>query len=66
MPKAINDPLLLIGKIFCIFIQGAMALGAVALVIGDRAPGRVLGPEVDCAANVLSATNGVTGRMNAL
>ena len=33
MPKAINDPLLLIGKIFCIFIQGAMAIGAVALVI---------------------------------
>lgn len=33
MPKAINDPLLLIGKIFCIFIQAAMAIGAIALVI---------------------------------
>ena len=33
MPQPIKDPLLLIGKIFCIFIQGAMAIGAVALLI---------------------------------
>ena len=33
MPKAINDPLLLIGKIFAIILQVAMAIGAIALVI---------------------------------
>jgi len=33
MPKTLNDPLLLIGKIFCIFLQGVMALGAIALTI---------------------------------
>ncbi|GAB5349010.1 DUF2975 domain-containing protein [Alteriqipengyuania sp. 357] len=33
MPKAINDPLLLVGKIFCILLQALMALGAVALII---------------------------------
>ena len=33
MPKAINDPLILIGKIFCIFLQAVMALGAIALAI---------------------------------
>ena len=33
MTNALNDPLLLIGKIFCIFLQAVMAIGAVALVI---------------------------------
>lgn len=33
MPKAINDPLLLIGKIFAIILQVGMAIGAIALVI---------------------------------
>ncbi|MEL7730920.1 DUF2975 domain-containing protein [Citromicrobium bathyomarinum] len=33
MPKAINDPLLLIGKIFAIILQVGMAIGAVALII---------------------------------
>lgn len=33
MPKAINDPLLLIGKIFCILLQAFMALGALALIL---------------------------------
>lgn len=33
MTKTLNDPLLLIGKIFCIFLQAVMAIGAVALLI---------------------------------
>ena len=33
MTNALNDPLLLIGKIFCIFLQAVMALGAIALAI---------------------------------
>ena len=32
MPRAFNDPLLLIGKIAAIFMQAAMAFGAIALV----------------------------------
>ena len=33
MGKTLNDPLLLIGKIFAIFLQAVMAIGAVALLI---------------------------------
>ena len=33
MTNALNDPLLLIGKIFCIFLQAVMALAAIALAI---------------------------------
>lgn len=33
MTKTLNDPLLLIGKIFCIFLQVVTAIGAVALLI---------------------------------
>lgn len=34
MTKTLNDPLLLIGKAIAIFMQGVMAVGAAALVVG--------------------------------
>lgn len=63
MPKAINDPLLLIGKIFCIFLQAIMAIAAVALAIAIPV---ILVAQGAIQAEILKELPGVTQDFPAL